>query len=295
MRFHLTSWWAAFLLAFLTLLFGITFTEVASASSSASTGGAGEVRLGNLSETLTPVDIYVVSSSGATVAEGTDLSYGSFLDPQTVPAGTYDIDVRAHGASPTSKPSAVASNVAVAANRFYTIALGDVAGSGSSRRVMDLPDAATTPPGDASVQAIDAAYQNGTITFHCDYTSDPNDNVLTKATAGTADSDDMPAGNWTATVTASNGKTASEPLTLTADSTRTEIILDSTNGVTVLNLLDTVGDQPVTGFSTGLAPLPQPPGSPLPWLALIGAGGLLAVGCGVRLSRAGVRRPTSQR
>jgi hypothetical protein len=287
MRFRMTFWRVALLLAFLTLLFGISFTQV----SSAATGGDGYVRLGNLSETLSPVDIYLVPSDGGKTIVKSNLSYGTVLIPLTIPAGPYTVDVRDAGASPASPP-VVSAKITVQPGRFYTVANAEVSGEGNQRELVDLPDAASTPAGDASVQAIDAAYQNGTITFHCSYTSDPDDNVLTKAHGGVADSDDMPAGTWTATVTAADGKKTSEPLKLTADTDRTEIVLDTSSGLQVLNLLDVVGvDQKPTGFITGLAPVP---GSPLPWLVLIGAGGFLVVGGGLGLSRAGLRRRGSQ-
>jgi len=289
MRFHLTFWRAACLLSFLTLLFGLSFAGV----SEAATAGAGWVRLGDLSETLSPVDIYVVSSSGATVAEETGVSYGNFPKVLSLAVGTYRVDVRDTGASPTSSPAA-SGKITVQANTFYTVAPVEVDGLGSSRRIVDLPDAASSPAGDASVQAIDAAYLDGTITFNCDYTGSTG-NVLTSATGGASDTDAMPAGTWTETAAGSGGKTTSQQITLAADTDRTEIVLDTTSGLQVLNLLDTVGDTPAAGsVTTGLAPVSPGPGSPLPWVALIGAGGLLVAGGGVRLSRAGSRRPNGQ-
>jgi hypothetical protein len=279
---HRTYWRAVPLLGALTIVFGVSFAQGASAS----TGGAGWVRLADLSETLTPVDMYVVSSSGATVATEKNLSYGSVESrPLTLPAGSYTVEVRDAGAPASSGPAASAK-ITVAANMFYTVAPVEVNGSGSSREVIDLPDKASTPSGDAEMQAIDAAYQNGSITFHCNYEKGTGGNVLTSVKGGTADTGAMPAGTWTATATGSNGKTASTPLTLAANTSRTEIILDTTTGLQVLNLMDMVGDSPAKGsVTTGLAPVTPGPGSPLPWVALIGAGGVLVAGGGVRLAR----------
>ena len=301
MRSRMTSRRAVPALVILTGVAGLSFAQAASAAtispasaaSSGNTANVGWVRLADLSETLSPVDIYVVSSAGTVVQVDKNLSYGTIEGPLAVAAGSYTVDVRDAGASASSTPAA-ASSITVQAGRFYTVAPVEVTGSGNQRRVVDLPDAASTPAGDASVQAIDAAYLNGTITFNCDYTGNTG-NVLTSATGGTTGSDAMPVGTWTETATGSNGKTTSQQITLAADTARTEIILDTTTGLQVLNLLDTVGDTPASGsVTTGLAPVSPGPGSPLPWLALIGAGGLLAAGGGVRLSRAGLRRRTGQ-
>lgn len=281
MKFRMRSWRAAVLLASLTSFFGISFAAVASAAS-ADTGNGGYVRLGNLSETLTPVDIYVVPSSGTTVVEH-NIGYGTVLSALDLPAGTYTVDFRTAGTPASSKPVASAV-VSVQAGRFYTVAPIDVTGAGSQRRVVDLPDAASTPAGDASVQAIDAAVQAGPITFNCNYEPGTDGNILTSAQSGKAATDSVKAGSWTMTASGSKG-TSSINASVAANTDRTEIILDTTSGVQILNLLDMVGDQAAKGgVVTGYGP-PPGPGSPLPWFALIGAGTLLAAGGGLWLVR----------
>ena len=279
---------AAFLLAALTSLFGISFTSAASAD----TDNGGYVRLGNLSETLTPVDIYVVPSSGQTTVEH-DIAYGTVLSPLDLPAGKYTVDIRNAGAAASSSPAASVA-VNVRAGRFYTVAPIDVTGQGNQRRVVDLPDAASTPAGDASVQAIDAAVQHGPITFNCSYEPGADGNILTSAPAGkAATADDVKAGNWTMTASGPDG-TTSMKVSVAANTDRTEVILDTVNGVQILNLLDMVGDRAAKGgVVTGFGP-PPGPASPLPWLALIGAGAVLAAGSGLWLAGARQRKPTAQ-
>jgi hypothetical protein len=292
MRFHMRSWRAALVVAFLVLSFGIYFAP----ASSAAPAGVGWIRLGDLSETLTPVDIYVVpaGSSSATVVDR-DISYGTVLGPLALAAGNYTVDIRDAGAPASSSPAA-SVNVTVQPGRFYTVAPINVAGSGNQRRVVDLPDAASTPAGDASVQAIDAAVEHGPITFHCSYTKTADGNILTSAQSGKADSDDVPAGKWTMTATGAGGQTASAGVQLAAHTDWTEIVLDTVSGVTILNLRDVVGDAAAKGgVQTGYgSPAPQGPGSPVPWLALIGAGALITAASGVRLARGGLRQPASR-
>jgi hypothetical protein len=259
----------------------------------ADTDNGGYVRLGNLSETLTPVDIYVVPSSGTTTVEH-HIAYGTVLSPLDLDAGKYTVDFRNAGAAASTSP--VASVVVnVQAGHFYTVAPIDVAGQGKQRTVVDLPDAATTPAGDASVQAIDAAVQHGPITFNCSYEPGANGNILTGAPAGkAATADDVKAGNWTMTASGPDG-TSSMKVSVAANTDRTEIILDTVNGVQVLNLLDMVGDQAAKGgVVTGFGP-PPGPASPLPWLALIGAGALLVAGGGLWLAGTRPRTSTARR
>jgi hypothetical protein len=288
MKIRTKSLRAAFLLALLTLFFGISFAS----PSFADTDNGGYVRLGNLSETLTPVDIYVVPSSGQTTVER-DIAYGTVLNPLDLPAGKYTVDIRNAGAAASSSPAASVV-VNVQAGRFYTVAPIDVTGQGNQRRVVDLPDAASTPAGDASVQAIDAAVQHGPITFNCSYEPGTDGNILTGASAGkAATADDVKAGDWTMTASGPDG-TTSMKVSVAASTDRTEVIVDTVNGVQILNLLDMVGDRAAKGgIVTGFGP-PPGPASPLPWLVLIGTGALLVAGGGLWLAGTRPRKPTTQ-
>jgi hypothetical protein len=66
------------------------------------------------------------------------------------------------------------------------------------------------------------------------------------------------------------------------------VVLDGANGLEIVNLTDAdgAGQPPVGGVTTGFGGTAgHGPGSPLPWLAVIGAGGLVAVTGGIRLRR----------
>ena len=73
------------------------------------------------------------------------------------------------------------------------------------------------------------------------------------------------------------------------------VVLDGAKGLQIDNLLDAAGSgiDPAGGAATGFGGMaPRAPFSPLPWLAAIGAGLLLAVAGGLRLRsrRAPARR-----
>jgi hypothetical protein len=73
----------------------------------------------------------------------------------------------------------------------------------------------------------------------------------------------------------------------------TMVVLDGTNGLEIVNLLDAAGagKPPVGGVTTGFGGTAgHGPGSPVPWLAVIGSGVLIVLTGAFRLRRNGMRR-----
>jgi hypothetical protein len=273
------------LLAFSALLFGIP----AAASASSSAAGTGWIRLGNL--TTSAVDAYVYSpgnSSPQIVLP--DLSYGTISSYQVVNTGDYTVTMRSAGSSASSKP-VFTGGVTVQAGRSYTVAALTVATGGG--QVMVLGDALTTPAGKSSVRVIQASLTQKNVKFYCSC----GGFITTNAGPGSVSAYmPIPPGTWTMTATGSSAK-RSLPVALTADTVHTELVLDTTGGgIEVVDVLDAAGpgQPPVGGAGTGFGgTTPHSPGSPLPWLAVIGAGAVLALVGGLRLRRNGLRRPTT--
>ncbi len=74
------------------------------------------------------------------------------------------------------------------------------------------------------------------------------------------------------------------------------MVLDGAKGLQIDDLLDAAGSgtDPAGGAATGFGGMaPRAPSSPLPWLAAIGAGLLLAVGGGLRLRSRRVPAPAA--
>jgi hypothetical protein len=93
------------------------------------------------------------------------------------------------------------------------------------------------------------------------------------------------SGTSTLTVSGS-GEEAHLSIPLAAGSVHTLVVLDGAKGLQVDNLLDAAGSavDPAGGAATGFGGMaPRAPSSPLPWLAAVGAGLLLAVAGGLRL------------
>jgi Domain of unknown function (DUF4397) len=273
------------LLAFLAFLFSIP----AAASASAATN-TGWVRLGNLSPTTSAVDVYVYPS-GSSVATFVlrDVGYGTVSGYQVINAGGYDVKMLAAGSAASSKP-VLSTSLTVQAGKSYTVAALSVSSSGGQAMVLD--DSLTTPAGKSLVRVIQASLNQKVVKFFCSC----GGFITTDAKPGSVSSyEPIPPGNWTMTATGNTAK-ASLPVPLTADTVHTEIVLETSGGgIQVVNLVDAAGanQPPVGGVASGFGgTAPHGPGSPLPWLAVIGAGALLALTGGLRLR--GTRRLTAR-
>jgi hypothetical protein len=280
-RFRIACWRAIALFAALALVFGIPVA--ASASSATNTGW---ISLGNLSATTSAADLYVYSSGDSSPQfVERDLGYGAVSAFELVNAGGYSVEMRAAGASASSSPVLTAS-VTVQAGHSYTVAALNT--SASDRQLKVLDDSLTAPKGKSLVRVIQASIHQKSVTFHCSCAAGAPGNITTDAASGSVSGyATIPPGVWTMSAKGSSA-TASQPISLSAGTVHTEVVVDSNGGLAIENLLDSVGtgQPPSGGVATGFGgTAPHAPGLPLPWLAVIGAGALLAVTGGLRLRR----------
>ncbi len=289
MKFRITPWRVTVLLVSLALLLGIPAAAWASAATS-----TGWIRVGNLSPTTSAVDVYVYSS-GSSSPEIVlhDVAYGTVSSYEAVSAGGYSVLMRSAGSSASSQP-VLSASVTVQADHSYTVAALTVASSGRQLKVLD--DSLTTPTGKSLVRVIQASLNQKAVTFHCSCAPGAPGNIVTNAPSGSVSSyAPIPPGTWNMTATGPSSS-ASAPVTLVAATVHTEVVIDGPSGIEIINLLDAAGaGQPPTGAAgTGFGgTAPRGPGSPLPWLAVIGAGALLTLASGLRLRRTKLRRLTS--
>ena len=124
-RFGKIAIWAAIItvLAVIVAVIGtLSSSEPPSISARPAAIGFGWVSLGNLSQTPSPVDVYLYSSGGSSpqfVRRG--VAYGTILPYHAVNAGDYTVKVRAAGASVSSNPAWSVSLI-VRAGGAYTVA-----------------------------------------------------------------------------------------------------------------------------------------------------------------------------
>jgi len=187
--------------------------------------------------------------------------------------------MRAAGASATSQP-VLSTSVTVSAGHAYTVA---GMGPESGLRLQILDDELTAPPGQALVRVIQASLKEQVVKVTLGST------VLADGLkfASVSSYQAVSPGAMTVTVSSSGG-TVNSSVTLAAGTVHTLVVLDGASGLEVVSLEDAsgMGEPPLGGVSTGFGgTAPHGPGSPVPWLAAIGAGSLLALTGGLRLRR----------
>jgi Domain of unknown function (DUF4397) len=284
-KYRVMPWRPAVLLALSALLVGIP----ASASAAPAAANTGFVSLGNLSESPSPVDIYLYSSGNSSPQfVQHDVAYGTILPYQAVSAGGYSVKMRAAGSSASSNPVWSVSLTVKAGGAYTVVPLRSSAQQGQLK-VID--NNLTTPKGKSFVRVIQAALNQQQVTFHCSCAPGDPGNITTDAAPGTVSPQaTIPPGTWTMSATGPSAKT-SAPVTLTAGTVHTEIVIDAPGGgIQIVNLTDAAGagQAPTGGVSTGFGgTAPHGAGSPLPWLVLIGGGALLVLAGGERLRRSG--------
>jgi hypothetical protein len=276
-KFRITRRRAAVLLAFLALLIGIPVT----ASASFAAASSGWIRLGNLSATTSAVDVYVYPAGNSTPRLVLhNVTYGTVSGYSSVSAGDYSVKMLKTGSAASSQP-VLTTDLTVQGGKSYTAAALNANGQA---KLSVLNDQLTTPSGKSLVRVIQASDKQNAVKFHCSCAPGAPGDIVTKASPGSVSSyAAIPAGTWTMSATGPSEQ-ASLPVTLTGNTVHTEVVLDGSNGLEILNLEDAVGagQPPTGGASTGFGgTAPHGPGSPLPWLAVIGAGALLVLTGGI--------------
>lgn len=266
------------LLAASALLLGIPAAATAYASSA--TTGTGWIRLAHLSPNTPAVDVYLYSfgNSNAMIVLH-HVAYGTVSPYESVQAGDYSVAMRGAGASPTSQP-VLSTSVTIAAGHAYTVA---GLGPESGLRLAVLDDDLTTPSGQALVRVIQASLKQQVVKVTLGSTVFASG--LKFATVSTYHT--VSPGTVSVAVSSSGG-TANSSVTLAAGTVHTLVVLDGASGLEVISLEDAsgAGTPPLGGVSTGFGgTAPHGPGSPVPWLVVIGAGSLLVLTGALRLRR----------
>jgi hypothetical protein len=264
--------WLSALIALPALLLGIS-----AVSASAATSGKGWIRLAHLSPNTPAVDVYLYSF-GDSAAELVlhHVGYGTWSPYEQVAAGEYTVAMRADGAPATSKP-VLSTTVDVKGGHAYT-----VAGTGpeSGIRLQVLDDKLTTPSGKSVVRVIQASLKEKQVTVSCSGKELVSDLGFAKVSSYQT----VAAKTVTMRVT-SAGSTASENVALAAGTVHTIVVLDGAKGLEIDNLTDAAGStvDPAGAAATGFGGTAPRVPSPLPWVLVIVAGGLLLAASGVGL------------
>jgi Domain of unknown function (DUF4397) len=282
MRFPGITRRVTILMASSALLLGVPAAVASAAPAAANTGW---IRLAHLSPNTPAVDVYLYAFGNKTKVVLHHVAYGEVSPYETVAPGSYSVAMRAAGASSTSQP-VLSTSVNVKADHAYTVA---GMGPKSGLRLQVLDDQLSTQPGKSAVRVVQASLKQQTVKVHCSCGGD----LVSKASFGSVSSyAPIPPGNWTMSVIAPAGGTQ-EKVPLTSGDVTTLVVLDGAHGLQLDVLRDAAGagNAPIGAVSTGFGGTAgHGPGSPLPWLAVIGAGALIAVGGGLKLRRRGLGR-----
>ena len=264
-------------LGLLTLISGV----MAAAPAASASSGAGWIRLAHLSPNTPAVDVYLYSfgNSHAMIVLH-HVSYGTVSPYEKVAPGEYTVAMRGAGASPSSAP-VLSTSVHIASGGAYT-----VAGMGPAKglRLEVFRDKLTTPQGKSLVRVIQASLKHNKVTIMA------GGQTLAKGLQFAHVTSYVTAtpGTWRVHVEGM-GAMGARNVTLAAGSIYTLVVLDSSgNGLEIDPLEDAAGStvMPQGGAATGLggtAPSPVP--SPVLWVSLIAAGGLLASAGAFRMRR----------
>jgi hypothetical protein len=288
-KFRIVHRRAAVLFAFLALLISIPVT----ASASYAAASSGWIRVGNLSASTSAVDVYVYSSGDSSPQFIVpDVSYGMVSAYKPVSAGAYSVKMRTAGSAASSQP-VLTGDVTVGGGKSYTATALSVNGQA---QLKVLNDELTTPTGKSLVRVIQASSKQNAVKFHCSCAPGAPGDIVTKASSGSVSSyAAIPTGTWTMSATGPSAE-ANLPVTLADNTVHTEVVIDGSSGLEIVNLLDAAGagQPPTGGANTGFGgTAARGPNSPIPWLADIGAGLLLVVTGGIGLGRSRLRRLTT--
>jgi Domain of unknown function (DUF4397) len=178
--------------------------------------------------------------------------------------------MRSAGAAATAQPL-LSTGFRVSAGQAYTVAgMGPAAGL----RLQVLDDTLAVPAGQVLIRVIQASLREHVVRVR-----------LTTRTlarkldfASTTPYQAVAAGSTVAHV-AGNTEDASLGMSLRPDTIHTLVVLDGTGRLRLTDLEDAAGSstRPEGAAATGLGGMaPRPASSPVPWLAVIGTGLLLA-------------------
>jgi hypothetical protein len=269
----------AMLLGAAMLSLGTLAGTAAAAPASSMSSGMGWMRCAHLSPT-DPVDIYVYSfKDPMAMSVLRHVAYGGVGMYMAMPAGEYTTGIRPADA-PASTPPVLSASLMLRAGQAYTVA---ALGPPSGLRLVTLHDRLTTPDGKSLVRVIQASLKQRRVTLRAGSATLASNLAFPSVTPYGTDT----PGQWMVDATGGS-ETWSGNIKLTAGSIHTLVVLDSSSGLKVADLMDAAGSAmtPHGGVATGLggtAPGPAP--SPLPWLAGLAGGLLAAVAAAIRLRR----------
>jgi uncharacterized protein DUF4397 len=250
----------------------LAYAVLLSAVPAGAAPGGGWVRLAHLSPNAPAVDVYLYNFGNPRARLVLHhVSYATVSPYQEVPAGDYTVSMRSAGAAPTAQPL-LSTGFRVDAGQAYTVAgMGPAAGL----RLQVLKDTLAVPAGHVLIRVIQASLREHVVSVRL------SGHTLARKLdfARTTPYQAVAAGSTVAHV-AGDTEDASLGMSLRPDTIHTLVVLDGTGRLRLTDLEDAAGSavRPRGGAATGGGGMaPRPVSSPVPWLAVLGAGLLITV------------------
>src|SRR5260221_6020204 len=205
--------------------------------------------------------------------------YGGVGMYMKMPAGEYTVGIRPAGA-PASTPPVLSASLMLRAGQASP---GAARGPPNGVQLQTLNDRLTTPDGKSLVRVIQASLKQQRVTVRAGSATLASNLAFASVTPYGTDT----PGQWMVDATGGS-ETWSGNIKLNAGSIHTVVVLDSSSGLKVADLMDAAGSamMPHGGVATGLGgTVPGPAPSPLPWLAGLAGGLLVAAAAAIRLRR----------
>ena len=243
----------------------------------------GSVRLANLSPSAGTCDLYLYSfGNPKALMVLRDVNYGNVSSYSSLPAGDYTVAMRMSGQS-ASSPAVASTALMLMGNMEYTVA---AMGAGTHQQFQTIDDSKDVAAGKSAIRILQAA---NTTTETAEVGQQRVGSNL--RFGDVTHYQTVAAGTQLVSLNTSAGQ-AKEDVRLSPNSTHTLVVLNGSRGPQITELTDAAGTTvlPSGGAATGFGgTAPRPLSSPLPWLAMIAAGGLaVAFGCWRRRSGATV-------
>jgi hypothetical protein len=258
---------AAGLLTTLLAALALSVSGPGVAAAAPATAPTGWLRVGHLSPTTPPVDVYISSYAGSPPTVVRHSAYGAVTPYLTLKPGPYTVAMRPAGAA-TTTPAMLTWSVNVAAGAADTLL---AVGRKDPLRATVITDDLTPPAaGSARVRLLQGAPSAPTLTAAV--VNGPD--LATETAYGTATGyDTVPAGTWTVHFAGSTGESLTSTFTAVSGSVQTLLVVDKPGGgLTLTPITDAASmtAMPAGGVRTGGGgTAPPPPFSPTPLLSLV--------------------------
>src|SRR6202012_1011659 len=140
--------------------------------------------------------------------------------------------------APAASTRVLTADVTGGGGKSYTATALSVNGQA---QLKILNNELAAPTGKSWVRVIQASSKQNAVKFHCSCAAGAPGDIVTKASSGSVSSyAAIPPGTWPMSATGPSAE-ANLPVTLADSTVHTEVVIDGSSGLQIINLLDAAG------------------------------------------------------